>query len=36
MLLIKFALTQMLKPEGAVDNYLMFTIEDAETRCGVK
>lgn len=36
MLLIKFALTQMLKPEGAVDNHLMFTIEDAETRCGVK
>lgn len=36
MLLIKRALTQMLKPEGAVDNHLMFTIKDAETGNGVK
>lgn len=36
MLLIKRALTQMLKPEGAVDNHLMFTIKDAETGYGVK
>ena len=36
MLLVKRTLTQMLKPEGAVDNHLMFIIKDAETRCGVK